>query len=57
MIIKYAAAILCLIGLAYSQKSVHDPILTSSMDPSSFANVDVIQTVDFSLEMDVNFDN
>ncbi|TNV81734.1 hypothetical protein FGO68_gene11354 [Halteria grandinella] len=45
-----------LLGTAAFARSVYDPILTSSMDPSSYANVDVIQTYDFTLTVDVSFD-
>ena len=36
--------------------SVSDPIRTSSLDGSSFANIDFIRTVDFNLTMKVDFD-
>lgn len=53
--IKIAASVLFL-GAASCSRSIYDPILTSSMDPSSYANVDVIQTYDFYLNVDVSFD-
>ena len=37
-------------------RSATDPIRTSSLDGSSFANIDFIRTVDFNLTMKVDFD-
>ena len=58
MISKLAVlAVACLCALsAYGAKSVHHPIRPSSLDPSSFANIDFIRTIDFNLTMKVDFD-
>jgi hypothetical protein len=37
-------------------RSVYDPLRTSSLDPSSYANIDFIRTYNFNLQMNVNFD-
>ena len=39
-----------------AMRSVYDPLKTSSLDPSSYANIDFIRTYNFNLEMNVNFD-
>ena len=38
-------------------QSTYHPITTSSLDPSSFANVDFIRTIDFNLSMQVFFED
>jgi hypothetical protein len=52
MILAFAS-----LKISLSKKSVYQPILTSSLDPSSFANVDFIRTIDFNISMNVYFDN
>ena len=44
------------IGLACTSNSIYNPIIGSSLDSTSFANVDFIRTTDFNLTMNVNFD-
>jgi hypothetical protein len=56
MLMRSFVATVFLWGLCLCQKSVYDPILTSSLDPSSFANIDFIKTIDFNLTMNVDFD-
>lgn len=45
-----------LIGTAFSGRSIYNPIMGSSLDQSSFANVDFIRTTDFNLTLNVYFE-
>lgn len=45
-----------LIGTAFSARSIYNPIMGSSLDQSSFANVDFIRTTDFNLTLNVYFE-
>jgi leukotriene-A4 hydrolase len=55
MLAKTALILATLAGCALSQKRPGG-IITSSMDPSSFGNVDVIYTTNMTLNVTVNFD-
>ena len=54
MALKYILALSSILGLALAQKTPGG-IITSSMDPSSFGNVDVIYTTNLNLTVAVNF--
>jgi hypothetical protein len=43
-------------GAVSAIRSVYEPLRTSSLDPSSYANIDFIRTYNFDLQMNVNFD-
>ncbi len=47
--------LLLLLGSAFAQFT-YNPIKPSSIDPSSYANVEVIQTTNFDLAITVDFD-
>ena len=55
MAFKYLLAASALLGSVLSQKTPGG-IITSSLDPSSFGNVDVIYTTNLTLNVTVNFD-
>ena len=48
---------MALVAKGIDYKSKYYPILTSSLDPSSYANVDFIRTTDFNLTLGVSFDS
>jgi hypothetical protein len=58
---SFASKIAILFGIALHSancfRSLTHPIIPSSLDQSSFANVDYIRTTDFNLTMNVYFDD
>lgn len=54
--LKYLPLALLMAGLASTQRGIPGGIVPSSLDPSSFANIDVIQTRHIELNVTINMD-